>query len=169
MGEPAGKRAIGPGGGAGLFLLLLTFAMLLGILLRHVFGVSFTALDESFLYFHAAILLLGAAPALVKDAHVRVDILYTSYSDRWRRFVNILGTVFLAIPPLIVLVHSAWPFFQRSWQMREGSPELDGIQAVFLLKGLVLLFAVLLLLQCFIMLLKILLGDQWAKGNRVEG
>ena len=41
----------------------------------------------------------------------------------------------------------AWPFVAQSWAVHEGSRETSGIQAIYLLKTELLVFAVLMALQ----------------------
>lgn len=54
-----------------LALVLLTFLI---VVLRYLFNVGSVALQESLLYLHSLIFLMGAAYTLRHDSHVRVDI-----------------------------------------------------------------------------------------------
>ncbi|MAB15468.1 MAG: C4-dicarboxylate ABC transporter permease, partial [Parvibaculum sp.] len=50
-------------------------------------------------------------------------------------------------PVCYLIVTVAWPYVRTSWLVHEGSKETSGIQAVFLLKSVIPVFAVLLALQ----------------------
>lgn len=56
------------------FALLMVLLQFTVVLLRYVFGFSSIALNESVLYLHAALFMLGAGYTLLVDGHVRVDI-----------------------------------------------------------------------------------------------
>ena len=60
-----------------LVMVLLTFII---VVLRYGFNVGFIAMQESVLYFHAIVIMLGAAYAYKEDAHVRVDIFYQKFT-----------------------------------------------------------------------------------------
>jgi len=62
-----------------LLLVLVTFGV---VVLRYAFDIGSIALQESILYLHASIFLLGAAYTLKIDGHVRVDIFYRHLSPR---------------------------------------------------------------------------------------
>ncbi|MEM7003792.1 MAG: TRAP transporter small permease subunit, partial [Pseudomonadota bacterium] len=57
-----------------VFMVLVT---MLVVVLRYGFNVGAIALQESVMYMHGILFLLGIPYALKHGAHVRVDILYT--------------------------------------------------------------------------------------------
>nr|WP_269809050.1 TRAP transporter small permease subunit [Enterovibrio nigricans] len=50
--------------------------------MRYVFNTGSVFMQESILYFHNYVIMLGAGYALLKGAHVRVDIFYRPASDK---------------------------------------------------------------------------------------
>lgn len=127
-----------------LLLVLLTFAI---VVLRYVFGMGWIALQESVIYLYALIFLLGIPYTLKHDGHVRVDIFYSSMSERSKAWVNVLGVIFLLIPVTIFIAWSSWDYVLASWQMHEESGEAGGLPGVYLLKTTILIMTVLLLVQ----------------------
>ncbi len=129
----------------------LALAMLLvqlgTVLLRYVFGTSYIALQESAVYLHAALFMLGAGYTSLHDGHVRVDILYGSAGPHRKAMIDLFGAVFLVIPTMATIFLVTWPFVRQSWLILEGPMSVGGIPAVFLLKALVPLFCILLGLQ----------------------
>ena len=105
------------------------------------------ALQESAMYFHALIFMLGAAYTLKHDGHVRVDIFYQNFSPRGKAIINLLGTVILLMPVCIFILWVSSDYVLASWQNLEGSREAGGLPLVFLLKSFIPLLAILLLLQ----------------------
>lgn len=128
----------------GLFIVLVQFAV---VLMRYVLGLGSIWLQESILYGHAALFMLAAAWTLREGGHVRVDILYAEAPPRRRAAVDLVGTLVLLIPFAFVLLWFSLPYVVRSWQILERSRETSGLPAVFLLKTLIPLFALLMILQ----------------------
>ncbi len=128
-------------------LLAMTFGMLATVVLRYAFGQSFTKLTEGVLYAHALGFLLAAPAALLRDAHVRVDIFYGGLSDRGKAIINLLGYTFFAAPVLLMLLFAAGPVVDLAWRVGERSAETDGLPLVFLLKTAIPVFASALLAQ----------------------
>lgn len=127
-----------------LFMVLVQMAV---VVLRYVFGVGWVALQESIVYMHGTVFLIAAGYTLLHDGHVRIDIFYRVASERSRAAVDLLGAVFLLLPMTCAVFWIAWPYVMRSWAVFETSPEGSGIPAVFLLKSVILVYAVLLALQ----------------------
>lgn len=136
---------------AALVMVLLQFLI---VLLRYVFGVSSIALNESILYLHGTLFMLGAGYTLLVDGHVRVDVFYAQATERGRLIIDIAGHVFLLIPAMTVLLYWSWPTVRNSWAILEGPISVGGIPASFLLKSLIPAFCVLLLVQSAACLLR---------------
>lgn len=128
-------------------LVVLTLAVGATVILRYVFGVSFTGLSEGALYAHALAFLLAAPAALGRDGHVRVDVFYARFSPRRKALVNLLAYVVFAAPMLLAILHFSGPYVAQSWRIGERSVETDGLPILFLVKTAIPMFAVLLLAQ----------------------
>lgn len=127
-----------------LAIVLIQFAL---VLMRYLFGAGSIWLSESVIYAHATLLLLAAAWTLGRGGHVRVDIFYADASPRGKALVDLCGALVLLLPFMLVLLALSWPYAARSFAILERSHETSGIPAVFLLKSLIPLFALLLALQ----------------------
>jgi TRAP-type mannitol/chloroaromatic compound transport system permease small subunit len=129
---------------AALALVLVTFSV---VLLRYLFNVGWIAMQESILYLHASLFMLGAAYTLKKDAHVRVDIFYRDMSARGKALTDVLGSTLLLLPVCGFLLWISWDYVATAWSLREGSRETGGLPYVYLLKALIPAATVLLILQ----------------------
>ena len=136
-----------------LAMVLVQFAIVVG---RYVFGVNSIAVQESVLYMHASLFMVGAAYTLLVDKHVRVDILYAKASVQARRRIDIAGHLFLLIPAMAALLYWSWPSVVNSWKVLEGPISVGGIKAVFLLKSLIPAFCVLLIAQSVAILIRLI-------------
>ena len=61
--------------------------------------------------------------------------------------VNLLGTIFLLFPTTLLILFSSLGYVHDSWNYREVSQEAGGLQALYILKGVIPLAAILLTLQ----------------------
>lgn len=125
----------------------IVLVQLLIVLQRYVFGIGSIRLQESVLYLHALLFLVGASYTLLHNGHVRVDIFYRAAGPRVKAFIDLLGTTFLLLPTTVVITLVSFPYVRRSWAVFEKSRETSGLPTVFLLKSVILVFAVLMTLQ----------------------
>ncbi len=134
--------------GAAIFAaMVLVFAQLAVVVMRYVFALSFTWLNEIVLYAFAAMFMLGSAAALRDDAHVRVDILRPRFGDTGRNWIELVGIYLFLFPICVRILTTGEQGLARSWSLLEGSRETDGLPAMFLFKTLVPAFAVLMMTQ----------------------
>lgn len=94
---------------------------------RYLFSASSNAWLEIQWYLFAGMVLLGAPYVLKINEHVRVDLVYSSMSERVRIWIDLLGTVFFLLPICIIMIYFTWPWFIDSWQIREGSMNAGGL------------------------------------------
>jgi len=127
--------------------LLMVLTTFLVVMLRYVFDLGWIAMQESVIYMHGFVFMLGAAYTLRHHAHVRVDIFYQRFSLRTRAWVDLLGTLFLLVPVSIFIIWMGWYYVADSWAVLEGSREAGGLPGVFVLKSLIIAMPVLMLLQ----------------------
>lgn len=117
------------------------------VVLRYGFAIGSIALQESVMYLHGLVFMLGIPYALKHDAHVRVDVLYGRLDQRGRDLVDLAGHLLFLLPLAGFVVWVSWAYTGRAWAIREGSAEVGGIEAVFLLKTLIPVLGGLLFLQ----------------------
>ena len=127
-----------------LFVVVVQFAV---VVLRYVFGLGSIWLTETIIYGHATLFMLASAWTLREGGHVRVDIFYADAGPRRRALVDLCGALLLLLPFMLVLLWFAVPYVARSWAIWETSRETSGLPAVYLLKTLIPLFALLMALQ----------------------
>lgn len=122
-------------------------------IVRYLVSYSSNGLLEIQWYMFGGIVLLGAAQTLRLNEHVRVDLLYSSVSDRTRLWIDVFGLTVFLLPVMAYLVYLTWPFFLNSFRSGEYSMNAGGL-ILWPAKMLLPLGFVLLLLQGFAELAK---------------
>jgi len=129
---------------AGFLIILIQLA---AVLLRYVFGLSFSWLNDSVIFTFAMMFMLGAAATLRDDGHVRVDILRTRFSPKVKAGIELFGSLVFIVPIGILILYAGSGLISRSWIGLEHFNESDGLPIKYLFKTLVPVFAVLMIGQ----------------------
>ena len=103
--------------------------------------------------------LLAIPYGILKDTHVRVDLVYSRLSTERRNLINSIGHCLFLIPVGIFIVLTSLPYVQTSWAIQERSSEVGGLPAIFALKACVPIAGALLTLQGLSELIKKLLKE----------
>lgn len=127
-----------------LAMVLVQFAI---VIMRYVFAYGSIPVQESILYYHSVLFLIGAGYTLKRDGHVRVDIFYRAASAKRKALIDLIGVAIFLIPVCVATLWFSWSFVINAWEIHEGSQEPLGLHLVYLLKTLIPVFAVLILIQ----------------------
>lgn len=120
---------------------------------RKLFSLSSNAMLELQWYLYGAVFMLATAYALLKNEHIRIDILSGSWSRRTRDWIDlVLHTIFL-VPFAAMMVYLSWPWFLRSFLSGEHSTNAGGL-ILWPAKSFILIGFILLLLQAFSEIIK---------------
>ena len=136
-----------------LFMVIITFVV---VVMRYVFDAGFIWIQESVVWMHAAVFMLGAAYTLHDEEHVRVDVFYRNMSDKRRAWVDLVGVLIFLLPVCVFLGWKSFDFVVQSWSIRESSREPGGMPYPFIpmLKTVLLLMPVTVGLQGVSLFLK---------------
>ena len=127
-------------------MVIVTFVV---VVMRYVFDAGLIWLQESVIWMHAAVFMLGAAYTLRDEEHVRVDVFYRKMSARRRAWVNLTGVVIFLLPLCLFLAWNSFDFVTQSWRIREMSRESGGLPypLIPMLKSILLLMPLAVALQ----------------------
>jgi len=116
--------------GRGLIWLILAATLISAgnALVRKLFHVSSNAMLEIQWYLYAAVFMLGAGAILLRNAHVRIDVLANRLSHRGRLIIDIVGIVLFLLPLCYFMTTLAWPLVERAYLSGEGSPNFGGLR-----------------------------------------
>lgn len=124
------------------------------VLMRYVFSLGSTQMQESIWYLHGMVFTLGVGYTLYREGHVRIDVIYQKLSIQAQAIINIFGFLCFIVPLCWVTLDTAYPYVVHAWEVKEGSTEGSGLHYVYLIKSTILIFAILLLLQGTALFLK---------------
>ena len=136
------------------FFYIMFILVIVNILLRYIFNINFIFMQELVMYLHAFIFLFGISICLKENSHVRIDVFSNKLDAEVKKYIEILGTVFLVIPFCLFVLYESTPIIIRSWEMLESSGEPGGLPFIYILKSAIYVFASLLLIQALGRLVK---------------
>ena len=78
--------------------LLVVVAEFQIVIARFIFSYEQAFMGDLVRFWYAALFLFASAHTLVAEGHVRVDVLYTHFSERRKALVNAWGSILLGVP-----------------------------------------------------------------------
>jgi TRAP-type mannitol/chloroaromatic compound transport system permease small subunit len=115
----------------GRFIRWLVLASVLisagNAIIRKAFNVSSNAYLEIQWYLFAAVFMLGAGYAFLRNVHVRIDFISSKLSKRTNTIIDAVGIVVFLIPLCLILINLSWPLFYSTWQTGEMSQNAGGL------------------------------------------
>ena len=94
---------------------------------RKMFNWSSNGLLEIQWYLFSAVFLLGAGYTLLRNEHVRIDVIAGRLSKRAQAAMDIVGTILFLLPMAILIGYLGWPVFVESWNRNEVSTNAGGL------------------------------------------
>lgn len=130
-----------------VFILPLVFVTMWDVFLRKIggmqawlverFGQPFesTIIQELEWHFHTALFTLVLGYGLVRNRHVRVDLVREKLSFRTQAWIEFLGLTFFMIPYCLIVGYFASIFAWDSFQVMEKSASTVGLSYRFVIKS----------------------------------
>ena len=94
---------------------------------RYIFDYSSNGWLELQWYLFTSFFLIGAGYTLLRNEHVRIDIIYSRLSPRSRAWIDLMGGIFFLLPMALLIMALAWPVFTASFALHETSPSANGL------------------------------------------
>jgi TRAP-type mannitol/chloroaromatic compound transport system permease small subunit len=126
---------------------LVVMVVFVDVVMRYALNISFVFTQELEWHLFAFIFLMGAGYTLLKDGHVRVDVIYQRLGKRSRAGINFFGVILFLIPGCTMILLTSLKFTITAWNVMEGSPDPGGIPYRYLLKACIPAGFILVLLQ----------------------
>jgi TRAP-type mannitol/chloroaromatic compound transport system permease small subunit len=115
--------------GKAVYWLVLAAVIIsaLNAIVRKAFDMSSNAYLEVQWYLFSAIFLLCAGYTLLRNEHIRIDVVAGRFTRRTQTWIDVFGTVFFLMPMVALILYESWPWFVRAWQSGEVSPSAGGL------------------------------------------
>ena len=127
-----------------LAMVIITFSV---VVLRYVYAIGWVWLQESYVWLHGVVFMIGAGYTLLHNGHVRVDVFYRPSGPRYKALVDLFGALLLLLPVVLLIFFVSYDYVLDSWRRLEESREAGGLPGLFLLKSVILGFCALMGLQ----------------------
>lgn len=96
-------------------------------IIRKAFDMSSNAFLEIQWYLFSAVFLLCAGYTLLKNEHIRIDVIAGRFSRRTQTWIDVFGTVVFLFPMVALILYESFPWFIRTWQSGEISGSAGGL------------------------------------------
>jgi TRAP-type mannitol/chloroaromatic compound transport system permease small subunit len=96
-------------------------------IMRYTIGYSSNAFLEIQWYLFGLIFLSCSGYALLRNAHVRIDLISGRLSKRGQAWIDIFGLIFFLMPMAIAILVLSWPVFVNALQANEMSNSPGGL------------------------------------------
>jgi TRAP-type mannitol/chloroaromatic compound transport system permease small subunit len=94
---------------------------------RKLLNTSSNAYLEIQWYLFAAVFLLAAGYTLMRQEHVKIDVVSGRFSKRTQIWIDIFGLAFFVLPLVYTVVHLSLPLVIRAYEMKEYSQNAGGL------------------------------------------
>jgi len=95
--------------------------------IRKVFDYSSNAWLEIQWYLFSAVFLLCAAYTLLRNDHIRIDVIAGRLSRRAQNWIDVFGTVFFLLPMVALVLYESVPWALRAVESGEISASAGGL------------------------------------------
>ncbi len=96
-------------------------------MIRKAFDMSSNAWLEIQWYLFSAVFLLCAGYTLLRNEHVRIDVIAGMLAKRKQIWIDIVGLAFFLLPAAALVVALSWPLFVKALLMHEMSQNAGGL------------------------------------------
>lgn len=96
-------------------------------IVRKMFDISSNAWLELQWYLYGTVFMLAAAYALLKNEHIRIDIVSSGWSRRARNWIDLILHIIFLVPFSFLMTWLAWPWFWNSYRIGEISSSAGGL------------------------------------------
>jgi TRAP-type mannitol/chloroaromatic compound transport system permease small subunit len=118
------------------------------------------------------VFLFGIPYALRTDGHVRVDVLYTKWSNKTKAWVNLTGALLFVVPFAYLIGIYGYDYALGSYSMGEGSGDPGGLPHRWIIKSAIPVSAFFIAIAGLNMVtyaLRVMFGDKEYEGEHSGG
>ena len=115
-------------GKSAIWLVLIVVLISAGnAIMRYTIHYSSNALLEIQWYLFGLIFMACSGYTLLRNEHVRIDLISNRFSRRGQAWIDILGILFFLLPMAVAIMVLSWPVFVNAWLSNEMSNSAGGL------------------------------------------
>jgi len=96
-------------------------------IVRKAFNTSSNAYLEIQWYLFAAVFLLAAGYTMLRQGHVKIDVISGRFSKRTQIWIDIIGLCLFVMPLVYIVIKLSMPLVVRAYEMNEYSSNAGGL------------------------------------------
>jgi len=133
--RPLDRLLVAIGEASAWLWLAVLLVVLANVFNRFALSRGSIALEEMSWHLFGAALMLALAYAVVRDDHVRVDVLSERFSLRSRAWIELVAIVLLALPVIALMIDALIPYAYKAYLYNERSQAPSGLPHRFIFKS----------------------------------
>ena len=128
------------------------------VILRFVFSYEQTLMSDLVRFWYGSLFLFASYYTLIREGHVRIDVLYANLSTKNKAKVNLFGSLILGIPLCLTIFFRGMSCKQcvlnQPIMNFETSQSTQGMNIKYLMAGFLIIFALTMLIQFTVYILR---------------
>ena len=108
-------------------VLVVVLVSAANAIMRYTIHYSSNAFLEIQWYLFGVIFLFSSGYTLLRNEHVRIDLVSSRFSKRGQVWIDIFGILFFLMPMAIVIMLLSWPVFMNAFESQEMSNSAGGL------------------------------------------
>ncbi len=117
--------------------VLLVLVIITQVILRKGFSSGLIVLEELQWHLYAVGVMFGLSYAQINNSHVRVDLIYSTLTNKSKRIIEIIGILTLVLPFITIVFLHSLDFVYESWRVNEGSESPSGLPWRWAIKSVI--------------------------------
>ena len=136
-------------------LILLVLLVFYNVIMRYFFNTTSIGMQELEWHLFSISFMFGLGYTIKHNAHVRIDIFYSKFSEKTQVIIDLIGALLFTTPITILIIVYGIEFSLDSYNLAESSPDPGGLPYRWLVKSIIpLAFLYLLLCNFFVVAVK---------------
>ena len=108
-------------------VLVVVLVSAANAIMRYTIHYSSNAFLEIQWYLFGVIFLFSSGYTLLRNEHVRIDLVSSRFSKRGQVWIDIFGILFFLMPMALVIMLLSWPVFMHAFESQEMSNSAGGL------------------------------------------
>ena len=108
-------------------VLVVVLVSAANAIMRYTIHYSSNAFLEIQWYLFGVIFLFSSGYTLLRNEHVRIDLVSSRFSKRGQVWIDIFGILFFLMPMAVVIMLLSWPVFMHAFESQEMSNSAGGL------------------------------------------